>query len=165
MKKFRTNYAIMNSNEFRQNVNIIFENNTIKLFNEDNLEEIISNEEIVNYEELGKEYLIVFTKQKRFLFGKIDFDTLKKYEQFKNEIKEIVIRNEIEKANKVNNLEFTIPFYIFEEIVEYVEQVALGKCKSEKWQNIKKLLRLAFVNDRLTKEQMEYLENTYNRES
>lgn len=164
MKKFKTNYAIMNSNEFRTNAIIIFENSAIKLLYEDNLEEIISNEEIINYEELGKEYLIVFTKERRFLFGKIDFDTFKKYEQFKNEVKEIVIQNEIEKADKINNLEFIIPFYIFEEIVEYVEEVALGKCKSEKWQNIKKLLRLAFINDRMTKEQVKYIEKKYNRE-
>lgn len=60
--------------------------------------------------------------------------------------------------------EFNIPYYIFEEIVEYVEQTTQGKCKSMKWENIKMLLGLAKVNKRLTSEQVKFLIEKYNRE-
>ena len=36
-----------------------------------------------------------------------------------------------------------MPYYIFEEIVDYIELTAQGKCKSMKWENIKMLLGLA----------------------
>lgn len=62
------------------------------------------------------------------------------------------------------NKEFNVPYYIFEEIVDYIELTAQGKCKSMKWENIKMLLGLAKVNDRLTREQVEFLINKYNRE-
>ncbi len=62
------------------------------------------------------------------------------------------------------NKEFDVPYYIFEEIVNYVELTAHGKNKSMKWENIKMLLGLAKVNDRLTSEQVEFLINKYNRE-
>ncbi len=62
------------------------------------------------------------------------------------------------------NKEFDIPFYIFEEIVEYVEQTAQGRCRRMKWENIKSLLKLAQVNDRLTEQQVKYLITTYCRE-
>ena len=50
---------------------------------------------------------------------------------------------------KVNE-EFNIPYYIFEEITEYVELTALGHKKSMKWENIKSLLNLAVINKRIT---------------
>ena len=50
--------------------------------------------------------------------------------------------------NEINK-EFYIPYYIFEEIVEYVELRKQGYCKTMKWENIKALLRLAQVNNRL----------------
>ena len=62
------------------------------------------------------------------------------------------------------NTEFNIPYYIFEEIVEYVEQTAQGKCKCMKWENIRSLLILAVVNNRLSKEQAKSLEEKYCRE-
>ena len=62
------------------------------------------------------------------------------------------------------NKEFDVPYYIFEEIVNYVELTAHGKNKSMKWENIKMLLGLAKVNDKLTSEQVEFLINKYNRE-
>lgn len=65
--------------------------------------------------------------------------------------------------NKVNE-EFDIPHYLFEEIVQYVEETAKGHCKMAKWNNIKALLRLAKVNDRLTEQQVEYIIKTYCRE-
>ena len=62
------------------------------------------------------------------------------------------------------NKEFDVPYYIFEEIVDYIELTAHGKSKSMKWENIKKLLGLAKVNNRLTSEQVKFLINKYNRE-
>lgn len=62
------------------------------------------------------------------------------------------------------NKEFDVLYYIFEEIVNYIELTAHEKNKSMKWENIKMLLGLAKVNDRLTSEQVEFLINKYNRE-
>ena len=62
----------------------------------------------------------------------------------------------MEKINK----EFNVPFYIFEEIVEYIEQTAQGRCRPMKWKNIKKLLRLAKINNRLTNKQIKYIIDT-----
>lgn len=60
--------------------------------------------------------------------------------------------------------DFNVPYYIVEEIVDYVELTAQGHCKCMKWENIKSLLGLAKINNRLTKEQVNFLINTYNRE-
>ena len=62
------------------------------------------------------------------------------------------------------NQEFNIPYYIFEEIVEYIELTSKGYCKSMKWENIKSLLGLAKINGRLTTEQVKFLIQTYCRE-
>ena len=64
---------------------------------------------------------------------------------------------------KVNE-EFNIPYYIFEEITEYVELTALGHKKTMKWENIKSLLGLAKLNKRLTEEQVNHLIEKYCRE-
>ena len=64
---------------------------------------------------------------------------------------------------KIND-EFNVPYYIFEEIVEYVEQTAKGNCKIMKWENIKALINLAVLNNRITKEQGEYLKKEFCRE-
>lgn len=55
------------------------------------------------------------------------------------------------------NEEFAIPYYIFEEIIKYVELTAKGYSKYMKWDNIKALLRLAVVNNKLTEEQAKFL--------
>ena len=60
--------------------------------------------------------------------------------------------------------DFNVPYYIVEEIVDYIELTAQGHCKCMKWENIKSLLRLAKVNDRLSNEQVDFLIKTYNRE-
>lgn len=60
--------------------------------------------------------------------------------------------------------DFSIPFYIVEELIDYVELTSQGKCKSAKWSNIKALLRLAKVNDRLSNDQVNFLIEKYNRE-
>lgn len=62
------------------------------------------------------------------------------------------------------NKDFNIPFYIFDEIVEYIEQTAQGRCRCMKWKNIKALLRLAQMNKRLSETQIEYIIDTYCRE-
>ena len=62
------------------------------------------------------------------------------------------------------NEEFNVPYYIFEEIIEYVELTAKGYCKCMKWENIRALLRLAVTNKRLTKQQAEFLEKQFCRE-
>ena len=66
--------------------------------------------------------------------------------------------------NKHVNQDFNIPVYIFEEIVEYVEQTAEGHFRCMQWENIRRLLRLAVVDERLTIDQAKYLERTYYRE-
>lgn len=62
------------------------------------------------------------------------------------------------------NKEFNVPYYIFEEIVEYVELTAKGYSKYMKWENIKALLNLAVVNKRLSIEQANYLKEKFCRE-
>ena len=64
---------------------------------------------------------------------------------------------------KVNE-EFNIPYYIFEEITEYVELSAKGHSKCMKWNNIKSLLKLAVTNNRITKGQADFLEEKFCRE-
>ena len=62
------------------------------------------------------------------------------------------------------NKEFNIPYYIFEEIVDYIEFTSKGYCKTMKWENVKALLRLAKINNRLSEAQVEFIINKYNRE-
>ena len=62
------------------------------------------------------------------------------------------------------NKEFDIPFYIFEELIDYVELSAKGYCKILKWNNIQKLLKLAQVTNKLTEQQVEFIIKTYCRE-
>lgn len=62
------------------------------------------------------------------------------------------------------NIDFNIPYYIVEEIVDYIELTNKGYCKTMKWENIKALLRLAKVNNRLSNEQVDFLIKKYNRE-
>lgn len=62
------------------------------------------------------------------------------------------------------NEDFNVPYYIFEEIVDYIELTAQGHCKCMKWENIKALLRCAKVNDRLSSEQVNFIIKKYNRE-
>lgn len=66
----------------------------------------------------------------------------------------------MEKINK----DFNVPFYIVDEIIEYIELTKQGYCKTAKWQNIKALLGLAKVNDKLSSEQVNFLIEKYNRE-
>lgn len=60
--------------------------------------------------------------------------------------------------------DFLVPFYIFEEIIEYIELTAKGNCKCMKWENIKSLINLAVVNNRITQEQANFLKENFCRE-
>lgn len=60
--------------------------------------------------------------------------------------------------------DFNVPIYIVDELINYIELTAKGHCKCSKWENIKALLRLAQVNDRLSEQQVKHIINTYCRE-
>ena len=62
------------------------------------------------------------------------------------------------------NKDFNVPMYIVEELVDYLELTAKGYSKCMKWENIKSLLKLAKINNRLTENQVQYIINTYCRE-
>lgn len=62
------------------------------------------------------------------------------------------------------NKEFDIPYYIFQEIVDYIELRAKGVNKVSKWENIKALINLSVLNGHITLSQADFLLNTYNRE-
>lgn len=66
---------------------------------------------------------------------------------------------------KTINPNFDIPHYIFEEITDYIEETAKGKCKTMKWSNIRRLIRLAVVNNNLSEGQADFLIKKYNREN
>ena len=68
------------------------------------------------------------------------------------------------KQEKLINPEFDIPYYIFDEIVEYIEKTAQGRCKTMKWENIKSLLNLAVINNSLSKQQANFLKEKFCRE-
>lgn len=57
-----------------------------------------------------------------------------------------------------------IPYYIQEEIEEYIKLTKEGKNKCMKWENIKVLLRLAVMNNRITKEDVKLIEKQYCKE-
>ena len=62
------------------------------------------------------------------------------------------------------NMEYNIPYYIFEEMWRIYRTNCSGKCKKATWENIKSLLNLAVINERLTREQANNLIETYCRE-
>ena len=79
-----------------------------------------------------------------------------------NEICEDVI-----KFNKISGTEdenFDVPYYVMEEIVDYIEQTAKGNSKSMKWDNVKAIIRLALINNRLSEEQADFLIKNFYRE-
>ncbi len=50
---------------------------------------------------------------------------------------------------KNTNEDFSVPMYLVEEIVEYVEETAKGRCRCGKWNNIVALIGLAKVNRKI----------------
>ncbi len=59
------------------------------------------------------------------------------------------------------NKDFSVPYYIFEEIKEYIELTAKGYSKCMKWENIRALLRLAVVSNNLTDEPAQFSEKKF----
>jgi len=62
------------------------------------------------------------------------------------------------------NTNFDIPYYIFEEIIEYIDLKNKGIDKISKWNNIVLLLNTAVINKKLSYEQAEYIKKTFCRE-
>lgn len=60
--------------------------------------------------------------------------------------------------------DFNVPYYIFDEIIEYIEERAEGKEKGMKWKNIQALIKLAVANKKLTQEQADFLEKRLKNE-
>lgn len=58
------------------------------------------------------------------------------------------------KDNEINK-EFNIPYYVFEEIIEYLELTAKGNTNPLKWSNVEALMGCARINKRLTDKQIE----------
>ena len=59
------------------------------------------------------------------------------------------------------NRDFNIPYYIFEEIIEYRDFKSNGIEKASKLDNILLLLNTAVVNKKLSYEQAEYIKKTF----
>jgi len=55
------------------------------------------------------------------------------------------------------NVEFNVPYYILEEIVNYIES---GK-SLRIWNNVELLINLARMNGKITEEQAKYLKEKY----
>lgn len=62
------------------------------------------------------------------------------------------------------NTDFNVPYYIFEEIVEYISLKSNGIEKASKLDSIQMLLNTAVVNSRLSYEQAEYIKKTFCKE-
>ena len=56
---------------------------------------------------------------------------------------------------------FVVPNYISEEILEYIEQTAQGRCRCMKWRKLQTLLGLAIINGRITREQADIIEELF----
>lgn len=59
----------------------------------------------------------------------------------------------------IKSINFDVPQYITEEINQYIKDCENGKFKYMKRENIKSLIGLAIVNNRITKEQGNYLKD------
>jgi len=62
------------------------------------------------------------------------------------------------------NKDLNVPMYIVEELVDYLELTAKVYSKCMKWENIKSLLKLAQVNNRLSEQHVKYIIDNYCRE-
>ena len=58
-------------------------------------------------------------------------------------------------------IDFDVPQYITEEIEQYTKDCKSGKSRCMKWENIKSLIGLAIVSNRITKEQGSYLKEIF----
>lgn len=59
------------------------------------------------------------------------------------------------------NKEFPVSYYIFEEIIDYVELTTKGYSKCMKCENIRNLLKSAVINNNLTEEQAHFWKNNF----
>lgn len=57
----------------------------------------------------------------------------------------------------MNNINFDIPFYIFEETINYIKLREQGNNKVSRLENLKSLLNLAKLNDRLSQNQIDMI--------
>lgn len=164
MDKFKIKYMIKGEkNELIKDIIITFNDTSLKIkYKATSGVEEISYNELVDVQEIGSGYVIIVTKSIKYLFCRVDFQKVKIYKEFTKKLQDIILKN---KKEKVINFDFDIPYYIFEEIIEYIEQIHSNKLDNGKWKNIKSLLRLALINGRLTKEQVTYIEETYCREN
>ena len=62
--------------------------------------------------------------------------------------------------SKINS-NFDIPYYIFEELIEYTNFKCNGIVKASKLENIYMLLNTAVFNNKLSSEQAEYIKRTF----
>lgn len=59
------------------------------------------------------------------------------------------------------NTDFDIPYYIFEAIINYVSFNTTKSERNSKLENIQLLLNLAVSNNKLSKEQAQYIKKTF----
>ncbi len=59
--------------------------------------------------------------------------------------------------NEKIDFDFNVPQYIIDELDEYIQDVKNGKYRYMKLENIKALTGLARLNNRITKEQGDYI--------
>ena len=62
--------------------------------------------------------------------------------------------------SKINS-NFDVPYYIFEELIEYTNLKCRGIEKASKLENIYMLLNTAVFNNKLSKEQADYIKQTF----
>lgn len=62
--------------------------------------------------------------------------------------------------SKINS-NFDVPYYIFEELIEYTIFKCKGIEKASKLENIYLLLNTAVINNKLSSEQAEYIKKTF----
>ena len=65
---------------------------------------------------------------------------------------------------QITNPNFDIPFYILEQIAEYLELTAKGYKEPRRFEKLKMSLNMAKMNGRLSQEQVDLIMEKYNRE-
>ncbi len=116
------------------------------------------------YNDTNYKLLVIDTENENIKLKLKNRQNNKIEEMIVTELKEDILSCTPVKQYEKVNPDYDVPHYIFDEIVEYVEQTAQGRCRCMKWANIKGLLLCAVKNNRLTLEQAKDLEKTYCRE-
>lgn len=60
---------------------------------------------------------------------------------------------------------FMIPYYLFEEIINYVEQQAEGRGQIEKWEEIKILINMAVLSETISQEHNGKVERSHRNDN